>query len=50
MFKKLSGFVILAMLVNGVIAQDTTQKVTAGRINDKSQLNKPYSFRFRRFI
>jgi predicted AlkP superfamily pyrophosphatase or phosphodiesterase len=42
MFKKLSGFVILAMLVNGVIAQDTTQKVTAGRINDKSQLNKPY--------
>lgn len=37
------AFLLFALLVvNGLIAQDTTQKIVAGRRNDKSQMQKPY--------
>ena len=39
---KVSSLLLAMVMVNGLIAQDTTQKIIAGRHNDKSQYNKPY--------
>ena len=42
MLKKLSSLSICLFIIGSVFAQDTTQKVIAGRKNDQSQRNKPY--------
>lgn len=42
MLKKLSSLTIGLFIIGSVFAQDTTQKVIAGRKNDQSQRNKPY--------
>ena len=40
--KRLTKLFVALLLVNGLIAQDTTQKIIQGRHNDKSQYSKPY--------
>jgi predicted AlkP superfamily pyrophosphatase or phosphodiesterase len=42
MLKKLNSLFIGLFILSTVCAQDTTQKVVAGRKNDQSQLHKPY--------
>ncbi len=40
--KRLTKLFVALLLVNGLMAQDTTQKIIQGRHNDKSQYSKPY--------
>ena len=40
--QKVYSFLLAMVMVNGLFAQDTTQKIIAGRHNDKSQYSKPY--------
>jgi predicted AlkP superfamily pyrophosphatase or phosphodiesterase len=40
--KRLTKLFVALLLVNSLIAQDTTQKIIQGRHNDKSQYGKPY--------
>jgi predicted AlkP superfamily pyrophosphatase or phosphodiesterase len=39
---KVYSLLLAMVMVNGLFAQDTTQKIIEGRHNDKSQYNKPY--------
>ena len=40
--QKVYSFLLAMVMVNGLFAQDTAQKIIAGRHNDKSQYSKPY--------
>ena len=42
MSQKLTSLLFVLFIANSIFAQDTTQKIVEGRLNDKSQLNKPY--------
>jgi predicted AlkP superfamily pyrophosphatase or phosphodiesterase len=42
LLQKITSLLVVLLIANSLIAQDTTQKIIEGRRNDKSQITKPY--------